>query len=220
MTLAWHFCGATLRDGRPVPPDGVKLVHDGELVMCKSGLHASERIIDALLYAPGNTICRVECGGKIKRDTDKLVCTERTILWRVDGEKVLREFARWCALQVIEKWKAPEIVRRYLETGDESIRDAAGAAAWGAACDAAWGAARDAAWDAAWAAARAADWAAARAAAGAAAAARDANTKIIIAQAKARRASITAGFAIASRIAAHARPVVGDARTRRQRVED
>ena len=43
-----------------------------------------------------------------------------------------REFARWCALQVIHLWDCPEIVRLYLETGDESIR----AAAWVAAGDA------------------------------------------------------------------------------------
>ena len=50
---------------------------------------------------------------------------------------MLREFARWCALSVIDKWDAPEIVRRYLETGDESIRAAAIAAASAAASDAA-----------------------------------------------------------------------------------
>jgi hypothetical protein len=51
--IAWHFCGDTLRDGRPIPPDGEKLIHDGELVMCVSGLHASKNILDALTYAPG-----------------------------------------------------------------------------------------------------------------------------------------------------------------------
>lgn len=100
MTLAWHFVGDTLRDGTPVPPDGETLRHDGELVMCRSGLHASERIIDALDYAPGPIICRVRCGGKVERSGDKLVCTERTILWRVEGTDLLREFARQCASDV------------------------------------------------------------------------------------------------------------------------
>jgi len=164
--LAWHFVGNTLRDGRPVPPDGEWLVHDGPIKPCDSGLHASERIIDALAYAPGSTICRVEMRGEIVRhDDDKLVGRERRILWRLDDERLLRDFARRCALDVIHLWDAPDIVRRYLETGDEAIRVAARAAAdataWAAADATAWAAA-DAT---AWAAADATAWAAARAAA-------------------------------------------------------
>jgi hypothetical protein len=56
-------------------------------------------------------------------------------------------------MQVIHLRDCPDVVRRYLETGDESIRDAARTAACDAACDAAWAtttAARTAwdAWDA------------------------------------------------------------------------
>jgi hypothetical protein len=151
--LAWHFTAATLRDGRPIPPDGVTLKHTGPLVMCQSGLHASVRIIDALEYAPGATICRVECGGETIHGMDKLVCSKRTILWRVDGTNLLRQFARLCALDVIHQWDALPIVREYLETGDEDIRDAARDAR-----DVSWAVAQDAwaVWDAAqasWAAA-------------------------------------------------------------------
>jgi hypothetical protein len=128
-TLAWHFVGDTLRDGSPVPPDGEWLVHDGPVECCRSGLHASERLIDALEYAPGATICRVECRGIEDRHNDKIAARERRILWRIDGGPILREFARRQALTVIHLW-------------------AAGAAAWAAA--------RDAAWDAESAAARAA----------------------------------------------------------------
>lgn len=56
-------------------------------------------------------------------------------------ETLLREFAWWCALQVIDMWQAPDIVKEYLETGNEELRDAA----WAAARDAAWAAARYAA---------------------------------------------------------------------------
>jgi hypothetical protein len=160
---AWHFTGTKLRDGRPLPADGETLHHTGPLEMCRSGLHASRKIMDALQYAPGATICRVECRGEVIEDEDKLVCTERTILWRVDGETLLRDFARRCALDVIHLWDAPEIVIRYLKTGDESIRAAAGAAACSAAWNAAGAAAGAAARAAAWAAARAAAWDAARA---------------------------------------------------------
>ena len=146
--LAWHFVGATLRDGRPIPADGETLKHRGKLLPCERGLHASDRLIDALQYAPGWTLCRVRMGGTIKRETDKLVARERTILWRIDATDVLRAFACKCALDVAHLWDMPPIVRKYLETGDESIRaaarDAARAAAWDAAWDAAWAAARDA----------------------------------------------------------------------------
>jgi len=153
--LAWHFVGATLRDGRPVPADGETLVHDGPVVICKSGLHASRSLLDALQYAPGATLCRVRCGGVVTEDGDKLVCTERTILWRIDAVPVLRAFARRCALDAARLRDAPDVVRWYLETDDRPLRAAAWAA-WDAARDAATGAATDAAWAAAWAAARAA----------------------------------------------------------------
>ena len=62
-------------------------------------------------------------------------------------ENTCREFARWCALQVIDKWDAPDFVREYLKTGNEELRlnalaaaraarTAVGAAAY-AACNAA-----------------------------------------------------------------------------------
>jgi len=40
-----------------------------------------------------------------------------------------RPVARRIALDVIDRWKAPEIMRRYLETGDEDVRIAAWSAA-------------------------------------------------------------------------------------------
>ena len=163
--LAWHFVGDALRDGRPVPADGVTLKHTGKLELCASGLHASERLIDALEYAPGPILCRVRMGGTIKKDSDKLVARQRTILWRVDLTDMLRKFARQCALDVAHLWDMPPVVRQYLETGDESIRVAAWAAAGAAAGAAAWDAARAAAGAAAWDAALAAAGAAARAAA-------------------------------------------------------
>ena len=44
-------------------------------------------------------------------------------------ENTCREFARWCALQVIDKWDAPDFVREYLKTGNEELRTYARAAA-------------------------------------------------------------------------------------------
>ncbi len=198
MIMAWKFLRADRRlgygDGRMVEV-GVPLEIDGPPVLCARGMHACRRAIQALKYAESAIVARVECGGEIVEGDDKLTCTQLIPVAIFDATDALRHFARLCALDVIEKWDAPEIVRRYLETGDESIREAARDAGWAAAWDTAryaaqaaaraagWAAARDAARDAAWDtvryAARGAGWAAARAAAWAAraaawAAARDA----------------------------------------------
>lgn len=156
--LAWHFtAGDKLRDGRPVPPVGEWLRHEGEIEICRTGLHASERLFDALGFAPGNMLHRVECRDIRGRESDKFVCRERRILWSLDAEPVLRAFSRRVALDVAHLWDMPTVVREYLETGNEDLRDAARnvtrAATWDAAMDAAWAAARYDAWAAAWAAA-------------------------------------------------------------------
>jgi hypothetical protein len=179
MKRYYHFTGDRLRDGRELPKVGVWLIHRGKLEPCQSGLHASEHPFDALQFAPGPMLHLVELGRKIiPHDGNKVVARRRKIVATVDATDLLRKFARRVALDVLPLWpNAPEVVKQFLTTGDESLRDAAWAAAraaaWAAARDAAWAAARDAAWaaawDAAWAAARDAAWAAARDAAWAAA---------------------------------------------------
>jgi hypothetical protein len=146
MLRAYHFVSSTLRNGHPIPPDGEWLEYDGglPLIMCERGLHASVHPFDALKYAPGNTLCLVDLDGEIIQGDDKCVATRRIIRHRIDAETLLRAFARSCALDVIGLWDAPDLVKTYLSTGDESIR----AVAWTAAWDAAWTAARDAARDA------------------------------------------------------------------------
>jgi hypothetical protein len=158
---AWHFAQEDMRlgfdDGRKIR-NGRTLTYKGELKMCKSGLHASKRIIDALRYARGPMICRVELGGEILHDTDKSVASERTCLWYIDGTELLYRFARMCALDVIHLWDAPD--------GDKSIRIAAYSAAGFASWSASRAAARATAWSAAYHAARSATWATAYSAAG------------------------------------------------------
>jgi len=39
----------------------------------------------------------------------------------IDVTELLFDFARWCALQVIDLWDAPAVVREYLETGEPDI---------------------------------------------------------------------------------------------------
>ena len=165
---------------------GETITVEGEPILCEHGLHASARIIDALEYCPEGEValCRVELGGTVIHGDDKSVASERTITAMLGAERtaaLLQDFARWCALQVVDLWDAPDVVREYLTTGDETLRadawlasedalDAwlASADAWLASADA-WLASERAVW---LAAARAAREAAAEAASMAAAAAR------------------------------------------------
>jgi hypothetical protein len=155
-------------DGRVIRV-GETLKVEGTPIICEHGLHACKRLIDCLQYCKGTVICEVTLGGEVVHGDDKSAAQERTVLRMTtpeQGEKILREFARWCALSVAHLWNMPDVVRQYLETGDESIRDAARVAARDAARAVAGAAVRDAAWAAAWAAARDAAGAAAWAAAG------------------------------------------------------
>jgi hypothetical protein len=139
-----------------------------------------------LEYAKSPIVCKVWLGGGVVERDDKAVGMHRHTLWAYDATDVLRHFARLCALDVIDLWDAPDVIRKYLEMGDEGIRNAAknaicgatrtitwdiawNATAWTAARDAAWTAARNAAWAATWADAWNAAWTAARNAASTAA---------------------------------------------------
>ena len=174
---AWYFsntdCKLSYDDKRLIQP-GVTHKVSCQPILCEQGLHASVNILDALQYAPGPYIWRVELGGKIVQGSDKVVATERTYLWGYDATDILWEMGRLCALDVVHLWNAPKIVIQYLKSGDESLRAAARDAARAAARDASWylaraaaravarAAARDTARAATWDAARAVAWAVAR----------------------------------------------------------
>ena len=82
--LYWHFLPADRRlqfgDGRRIVK-GRTLKVDSKPILCRQGLHASKRAIDALQWASGPIICRVTLGGTVLHDGDKSVGTERTVLW-------------------------------------------------------------------------------------------------------------------------------------------
>ena len=140
--IAYHFTGDTLRDGRPIPAIGEKLIYTGEIIWCHSGLYASPKPHQALQYAPGKLLHRVECGQIEREDGDKFVCRERTILQTIDAEQLMRRFAADQALSVAHLWDVPDVVRDYLTSLDATkraaARDAARASAWAAAWAAAW----------------------------------------------------------------------------------
>ena len=157
----WHFAGSTLRDGKPLPKAGDVLRHEGDVVPCESGLHGSERAIDALQYAPGHWVARCELAGTLKpHSTDKWAASERRCLTGyVDASRVLHEFACWCATQALDR---EEAAGRKVDPRSRKAIEVKLVWLDGKATDKELAAAMDAAWDAARAAARDAARAAAR----------------------------------------------------------
>lgn len=130
--VMWHFASTTLRDGSPLPRAGEISETIEDIEPCVRGWHASRRVLDALPYAPGNWLAQVTLHGMTMEHgnpPDKVVGQRRcNVTDYVDVEDVLREFARQCACDVSHLWEPPQIVVDYLRTGNEEIRDAAGAA--------------------------------------------------------------------------------------------
>jgi hypothetical protein len=119
--MYYFFTSDKLPDGRPIPAIG-----DWLGCMCGSS-HTCKHPFDALGFAPGPLLHKVEL------DTDQL-----KIVVSVNTTELLREFARWCALQVIDKWRAPNVVLEYLETGNPSLREEAREAALATSSGEAW----------------------------------------------------------------------------------
>ena len=161
--LYWHFLladGKTRFEPRQRVEVGQTLIFDGKPILCEQGLHASRRAMDALKYAPGPIVCRVELSGTVRHDTDKSVAIRRKCLWMMDATTLLHEFACDAAEGALlladvtdrRSWVAIEVKRAWLrgEATDKELaaaRDAARAAAWDAERAAAWDAARASAWD-------------------------------------------------------------------------
>ena len=151
--LGWHWLAEDrrLRYGtHEIVEVGGVYRAEGPLVMCRNGVHASRRALDALQYARGPIICRVELRGEILHDTDKSVARERRVLWLADATTMLHQFAVTVAsdaLHLVEAsgktvdprlWKALEVKGQWLRglATDEQLaaaRAAAGAAARAAA---------------------------------------------------------------------------------------
>lgn len=159
--IYYHFTADKLRDGRPIPAIGEWLVYDGIPIPCDSGLHASPTPWDAMEYAPGNLLHKVELDGMIVpcncKPIDKFAAQRRMIVATIDATKLMRDFARRQALSVLHLWNATDVVQRYLKTGDLALRDSASRDAWrvtwstsGGARWAAWLAARAASGDTPW----------------------------------------------------------------------
>ena len=148
-TEAWHFVREDRRlgygDGNIVAPGYVYEV-SGPVELCRWGLHASVKPLDALKFAPGPIVCRVELSGQIKTAEDKAVATRREVLWMSDATNTLHEFACqvaeqalrdasvddaccWAAIDAKRKWLAGEITDFELVATRTAAEAAARAAA-------------------------------------------------------------------------------------------
>lgn len=106
--LGWHFA-----DGMKLPNDESLVVGktyhiDGDIELCLRGLHASRQILDALKYAPGTTLSRVESWGDVQECDDKLVARNRRVLWTLDATMVLHEFACRVAEDALSRVDKPD----------------------------------------------------------------------------------------------------------------
>ena len=148
--IGWHFLSAdrmTRFEPRVKVRKGSLLHETRRLVMCNVGLHASLRAIDALKYAPGPIVCRVELRGERIDDEEKSCASERKVIAIADATMTLHEFACWCAETALRRerkagrepdkrsWNAVRVKRRWLRgdaTDDEleSARATAWVAAW------------------------------------------------------------------------------------------
>ena len=134
--LGWHFSFSNRRlgygDNREiVAGKTLSVVYKPEL--CVSGLHASKSILDALRYAPGPYVWRVDVTHDLVIGDDKFVGSSRKALWGIDATSILQRFARLCASDVLHLWDAPEVVVDFLKSGDMALRkDATNAAAYAA----------------------------------------------------------------------------------------
>jgi hypothetical protein len=129
----------------------------------------SLRALDALRYARGTIVCRIDPSGKVLAMADATTVLHEFMCW--SGEQALlgeRELGRepdersWAAIETKRKWLRGEATDEELIATYTAAYIASSNAAWGmtrsAIWSATWGATGRAAWDAANTAARKATW--------------------------------------------------------------
>jgi hypothetical protein len=151
--LAYYADNPNSMDGVVVKP-GMVFEVEGEIIPCVNGLHASKRALDALDYAPGPIVTRVQLDGQIVVEGDKAAASKRRVLWMADATRTLHLFTCLCAEEALNSIRkrglqvdprserAIEVKRLWL---DGKATDDELAAAWSAAWDAALSAASSAA---------------------------------------------------------------------------
>ena len=164
--LAWHFVTDNRMLAHQAPPMEVAPGYiygepKGDIIICERGMHASRRVYDALSFAHGSQLCRVQVWGDVAEQPDKIVGRYREVLAIRDVASELRLWGCWCIRNTpINGGKAvwdlltDERSRKAIEVAERFARNEATreelAAAWAAAWNAAWDIARDTARDTAW----------------------------------------------------------------------
>jgi hypothetical protein len=128
----WYFAAKDrkLRYGDDrVAEVGVTHTVDGPIRLCKNGLHASERALDALYLGAGPVVFRVELSGDTDTGSDKIAAeSRRYVAGGIDVTDTLVEFACCCAEAAMlmtghdapRSWEAIEATRAYMR-GDIEV---------------------------------------------------------------------------------------------------
>ena len=126
MSNYYHF----LNDDKKLGYGDGRRVHVGKwyrvkgpIELCKFGMHASKNILDALSYSNSHTLCLVELTDDVIHDGDKSVASGRKIIWMLDVEMILHEFACKCAERALKLanvtdgrcWEAIKVKRKWLK---------------------------------------------------------------------------------------------------------
>jgi len=116
----------------------------GNLEMCQTGFHCSEKIFDAFQYVQGEIFAEVEINGKNLKQTDKQCWQKMKIIkaykWTKKDSLKLAIFSAESVIDIYEKKypdddrprKAIEAAKKVLQKDTKANRAAAGAAAWAA----------------------------------------------------------------------------------------
>jgi len=108
---AYHFLRKDMRSGKGDEPPwrkGETRTWEGECVLCESGYYSSPTWLDALKYALGPIACIVDVSEPIKKDDDRQVSKERTLVDYRDTTKPLVLFACECAERALKRVPIPE----------------------------------------------------------------------------------------------------------------
>ncbi len=94
-TFAWHFVPSNMKLAHSNEPVELGRTYHvkGKIIPCENGLHGSIRLLNALQYSSSSMLTRCRYDGEIVHQSDKLVASERTILWIGDIEPILHEAA-------------------------------------------------------------------------------------------------------------------------------
>ena len=120
--LAWHFLPADgkTRYSQETVTVGCALEAKGKLVLCENGLHASRTVLDALGYAPGLIVCRVEISGDVVEGEDKLCGRHRLCLAMGDARKAVLHVLADFWVRLFERIGRDDLPWRPVE---QAIRD-------------------------------------------------------------------------------------------------